>query len=126
MTLERRAPLKVDRDRLISWQRRSRKPLPRVSKRTAGNDIPAWSRKAVERRADGRCEARLDGCSGRHDHTHHIVRRRHRRHDPDVLLACCWSCHSAIHRHVALSRAFGFLADAPPVAQPLHDKRGAA
>lgn len=43
-------------------------------------------------------ELLIAGCTGRHDHTHHIAGRRGPDpHRPDNLLGCCWHCHEAIH-----------------------------
>ena len=67
-------------------------------------------RPKVQRRSQGRCEARLPGCTGAATHVHH---RKLRAQGGDNglhnLLACCSSCHSRIHLHPFKSYGAGFL-----------------
>jgi len=58
-----------------------------------------------------RCEVRVDGCWGRAQHRHHIMRRSQGGPDiPSNLLACCHFCHTWIHNNVAAAKVAGWLA----------------
>lgn len=77
------------------------------------NDVPSEIRAALVRRSGGRCEVRLDGCSGTATGVHHRLKRRSGVHTMENLLDICVNCHTAspvaIHRNVAWSQAVGLL-----------------
>lgn len=77
------------------------------------DDIPAEVRAAVRRRSGGRCEVRLDGCSGRATGQHHRLKRRAGVHTAENLVDVCRECHTAspaaIHRNVARSIEAGLI-----------------
>ena len=82
---------------------RSRSP-----QRAADERRKAEGYAVVRDRANGRCEiGASDGCTGRHEQTHHALPRsassvrNEDRHDPDVLFAACLPC----HEHVEVNRA---------------------
>lgn len=87
----------------------------------AARDIPPASRRAVEARSGGRCEARIrSACKGRASHMHHIQRRELGDHSPANLLHVCGpgGCHDYIHARPAWSRDQGFIRSAfTPVNQ---------
>ena len=85
-------------------------PYPKAP-RQRGTAMYRTSRKTVQNRSKGRCEARVAwNCTGTHEHTHHIRRRSQGGSDlPANLLAVCFWCHEHIHRHPAESVSFGFL-----------------
>lgn len=69
-------------------------------------------RREVESRADGRCEARVEGvCLGRGDAAHHIKPRSAGGKDDtgNLLWVCNGGCHAWIHAHPAEAKARGFL-----------------
>lgn len=92
--------------------------------RNTRDDIPPEVRAAVRRRSGGRCEIRSEGCSGRAQHQHHRLKRRHGVHTPENLVDCCWNCHTAspaaLHRNVGWARACGLLIDSweQPPSEP--------
>lgn len=68
------------------------------------------SRQIVRARSDGRCEARLFGCTGVGVHAHHRLRRSQGgSHHPTNLLWVCWACHKTIHDYPAHARRAGLL-----------------
>jgi hypothetical protein len=76
----------------------------------------AWAKTTalVRKRAGGRCEAcdvhHLAECTGRHDHTHHILPRGRGGPDtPGNALAVGYHHHEWIHGNPAAARALGFL-----------------
>lgn len=92
---------------------------PRLSKRKRTER--AWaakkaqldeSREVVKARADGWCEARIEGvCLGVGDAAHHIkTRAAGGGHEPENLLwVCNAGCHAHIHRFNDWARAEGLL-----------------
>lgn len=113
--MKRTGYLRTDPVKVRAWLDRSRRPLRARSPRTGGNEIPAASRRAVEARSHGFCEARIDGCHGRATHMHHIAARRGRDHSPENLLHVCAfdgvtiGCHERIHASPVASRALGHM-----------------
>jgi hypothetical protein len=89
-----------------------RSPINAVSaKRRARQAAYRAARDAVERRSEGRCEARAYfGCVGTGEHAHHVRRRSQGgTDDPSNLLWCCFACHGWIHDHPLLASRAGLL-----------------
>ena len=89
-----------------------RSPLRRQSaKKARRNAVYARSRMEVAERAQGRCEARIEGvCSGRHEHTHHRrLRSQMGSDDPSNLIAVCFACHSHIHLYPKEAAELGLI-----------------
>lgn len=62
--------------------------------------IPQATRKALEARSNGRCEAGLPRCTGKATDPHHVKSRaRGGSNDLINLLHVCRSCHDAIEQH---------------------------
>ena len=74
------------------------KPKRRRLKKLRQKDIPLKSRRAVEERSGGRCEARLERCAGKATEIHHLKPRSLcGSHDPvNLLHVCSVPCHDAI------------------------------
>lgn len=83
----------------------------------------------VERRAGGRCQARIvvtEGpriCRDVGDQAHHVVTRGRGRgwpglHEPENGLWVCAPCHEWIHSHPEIATQLGFLKSAPTVRTP--------
>lgn len=110
-------------------KREARESLDKVS---TSDDIPPEVREAVRRRSGGRCEVRLDGCSGRATGQHHRLKRRAGVHTVENLLDICPNCHTAspaaIHRNVARSLEVGLLLNSwelPPTEPWTRDRLNA-
>ena len=78
------------------------------------------SRKMVQERAQGRCEAvlapRMTGCSGYGSMAHHIIpRSRGIDHSPGNLMWVSAKCHAHIHDNPKWATEVGYLKSAPPV-----------
>lgn len=96
------------------------KPLRRTrlrqwsDKRIAADAELAVSRRAVEIRSGGWCEAGTPDCpSGRHrgEHVHHVVpRSRGGVHDPANLKMLCRAAHEFAHAHPNWARQHGLTA----------------
>jgi len=100
--------------------------------KVTGDDIPPEIREAVRRRSGGRCEVRLEGCSGRATGQHHRLKRRAGVHTVENLLDICPNCHTAspvaIHRNVAWSIEVGLLLNSwelPPTEPWTRDRLNA-
>lgn len=72
----------------------------------------AASKKVVRARSHGRCEVdAVVDCTGRAEHTHHVIGRVHpRANEPEFLLDVCHVCHGWIHRNPAASYKAWWLA----------------
>jgi hypothetical protein len=81
------------------------------AKRRKRMAVYARSRQEVADRAQGRCEARVDGiCTGRHEHTHHVrLRAQGGSDDPSNLVAACHRCHDWIHKHPKAAGELGLI-----------------
>lgn len=67
-------------------------------------------RRYVFARANSKCEARTEACTGNAEQTHHMLRRSQGGTDePGNLLAVCSACHDWIHAHPSLSFEHGWL-----------------
>ena len=86
---------------------------PRATSTTSRDDIPLDVRAAVRRRSEGRCEIRLDGCSGTATGMHHRLKRTHGVHTLENIVDTCVNCHTAspaaLHRNVTWSIDVGLL-----------------
>lgn len=80
--------------------------------RVAASETLAASKRVVERRSGGRCEARIaHRCSGRATQHHHVKRRSQGGSNaPENLLHVCTAAHLTIHAHPAAAVAAGDLA----------------
>lgn len=91
---------------------RSRKPIPRVSRKKRMADAE-WKRVTNQRRMQvfGRCEIGIHGiCLGRGSQGHH--RKLRSAGGGNTLCNCLWvcgPCHSAIHDSPALAREHGWI-----------------
>jgi hypothetical protein len=92
---------------------------PRSDKTIARDADLEVARKAVVKRAGGRCEAQWDSTCRRYGaHAHHVIRRSQGGdHDPGNLIWVCNPCHENIHRNPAEARKLGLL------ARPTHTNR---
>lgn len=83
-----------------------RKPRPARKLRAEPREL-TLGRAVVRERAQGRCEAAVEGvCTGAHEQTHHRRRRSQKGpgvHDPSNLVAICNACHAWVHANVALA-----------------------
>lgn len=116
----KRSRLKTDPTKVLAWQDRSRRRLPRTAarvdlalarsarvKRTT-DAIPAKVRGEVVARALHRCE--ILGCDQGVDHLHHrLMRSQGGPHTATNLVALCWPHHSDLHDHPERSYALGLL-----------------
>jgi 5-methylcytosine-specific restriction endonuclease McrA len=88
-------------------------PLQRRTRLRPGRTDPAWRkiRRDVLSRAQGRCEAGIQGvCTIRAEQTHHLrLRSQGGADDGGNLLAVCGACHGHIHRNVAWAVEHGFI-----------------
>jgi hypothetical protein len=90
-----------------------RTPLKRMSrKQKVKKRLWQQARRETESRANGWCEAHIDGvCVGRGCHAHHIRRRAQGgADDPSNLAWVCAPCHDWIHRHPWSAYEQGLLA----------------
>mgnify|MGYP001613739846 CR=1 FL=1 len=77
--------------------------------------MPAYRAAKAElaERTSGRCEARLEGCTGQGQDTHHVKARGRGGpllpEDGQQLLYTCRNCHSAIHASPRQARERGLL-----------------
>lgn len=91
---------------------RSKTALKRSPLRKKRRADPEWqkARKAVLKRSEGRCEARIRGCQGVAHHVHHILRRSQGgKHEEENLLSVCHRCHENIHANPKESAKNKFL-----------------
>lgn len=84
-------------------QRRSRKAAVRLRE---WQKVRTW----VLDRAHGRCEARLEGCTGTAVEVHHVrMRSRGGQDVPSNAVAVCWPCHRYLHTHPEEAEGLGLL-----------------
>lgn len=93
---------------------RAKKPMRRktpMDHRPGGPRQWTKVRRWVADRANGACEARIDGvCVGRGVHAHHVLMRSQGgTDDMGNLIWVCSPCHVHIHEHPALSYEAGLL-----------------
>jgi 5-methylcytosine-specific restriction endonuclease McrA len=70
----------------------------------------AQARNEVFVRSKGLCEAKLERCTVKASHAHHmLMRSQGGKHDVSNLLAVCSECHSYIHLNPAIAYERGFL-----------------
>jgi len=108
-------PRRIARSEEKSERRRERSQgqvrAPKVRGKSA-----TWnrSRRWIEGRSGGACEAKTPACTGRGAHAHHIVMRSQGGDDgTGNLLWVCPPCHSYIHEHPAESYDAGWLRHTP-------------
>jgi len=91
--------------------RRQGRPKGKPSKAATYQTEFLHQRPAVIARADGACEARIDGiCSGPATHVHHrLTRGQGGDNSMENLCALCFQCHRYIHNHPEWSYANGWL-----------------
>lgn len=109
--MNRNVPLRADPVKVVAWQRRSRKPLPRVSKRKLAQLVTYWrARRDVESRAGGRCELVTPACETTGTECHHLLPRSAGGDDSLGNLAwACPACHRWVHDHPTVSYERGWL-----------------
>ena len=116
----KRSELKRYAETTREWQARSRRPLRPVSpakRRWLHEYLEA--RETVRARAEGRCEAALDGCTGAGTECHHAKGRV----GPDAnyvghLYWLCANCHRATHRSPKASYASGLMVRRTATSSP--------
>lgn len=100
--MERRTPMK-------------RQPMKRRPPRPARDgeverEFRGDERVAIERRSDGKCEARTPHCTDKARIIHHRLLKRHGgRGDRGNGLHCCTACHLFIHMHPEESYEKGWM-----------------
>jgi hypothetical protein len=112
VTLERRTPLHRGDQGLKRTEMKRSARSKRNERRPEGDLDGATWHALVIGRAFGRCEAELDGCTGKATEAHHRWRPG-RRNVPANGVALCASCHTssaaAVHRNEAWAYVCGLL-----------------
>lgn len=95
---------------------RSRGIAASVAKHPSGRRVRwlaefAAAKREVRARSGGRCEVdAVVDCTGRAEHTHHVIGRVHpQANEPGFLLDVCHLCHGWIHRNPEASYRAGWL-----------------
>lgn len=94
-----------------SYIARSRKPIPRVSRKKRIADAELRKNAAIRHKiAHGRCEIDLDGCLKFGRDPHHLkLRSQGGTNEVENLRNCCRACHDWIHGHVSEARERGWI-----------------